>query len=215
MERHLTTVDLPGLRRRSRADETRRRLLDAALAVFTKKGYRDAAMDDIVQAAERSKGAAYFHFPSKKDIFKAVLSRLADMLEEKVERAIRSAGSPLERLESALSAVLDTFVKHRSLARIALIDLADAGDAMDDTMHGIRGRFARLIQHHLDVAVEQGAIDPVNTRLVSLAWFGAVNELVVSWLRSESSPDLAREMPELRALLLRSVGAPVNARDKG
>lgn len=205
MECAVVSIDLPGLRRQSRADETRRRLLDAAAEVFAEKGYHNTAMDDIVAAAERSKGAAYFHFPSKRDIFEAVLGQLAGLLENKVERAISKERDPVKRLDAALGALLDTFAKHQRLARIALIELAGAGSPGDETLYQIRDRFARLIQRHLDAAAAEGALRPINTRLVSVAWFGAVNELVVSWLRASDSARVAGELPALRALLLRSV----------
>ena len=44
-------------------------MLEAALNVFGEKGYHGAAVDEIVDRAGRSKGAAYFHFPSKAAIF--------------------------------------------------------------------------------------------------------------------------------------------------
>ncbi len=192
--------------RQSRADETRRLLLDAAQDVFAERGYHQAGMDQIVQAAERSKGAAYFHFPSKRDIFEAVLQRLADRLEAKVEKALAGQPAAVARLQIALGAVLETFTNHRRMARLALIELMGAGPEFDATLGEIKGRFADLIKHELDAAVDEGAIKPINTRLVSQAWFGAINEFVINWLRSTTRTPPADEIAELRSTLLRSVG---------
>ncbi len=194
------------LTRQSRAGETRRLLLDAAQNIFGRKGYHDASMDDIVQAADRSKGAAYFHFPGKADIFRAVLNRLADRLERKVHRAIAVETRPIARLDAALAAVLEAFTGHRRVARLALVELVGAGPAFQDMLAELRLRFRRLIKAQLDEAIQEGAIEPVNTRLVSLAWFGAINEIVLAWLRHDEASDLKREIPELRAILLKSVG---------
>ena len=192
--------------RQSRADETRRLLLDAAQSIFSRKGYHDASMDDIVQAADRSKGAAYFHFPGKGDIFRAVLNRLANRLERKVQRAIAVETMPIARLDAALAAVLDAFTGHRRVARLALVELVGAGPDFQDSLAELRTRFRRLIQTQLDEGIEQGAIAPVNSRLVSMAWFGAINEIVLAWLRRDEPADLTNEIPELRIILLRSVG---------
>ncbi len=198
--------------RQSRAEETRRLLLDAAQNIFGRKGYHDASMDDIVQAADRSKGAAYFHFPGKGDIFRAVLKRLADRLERKVHRAVALETMPIARLDAALAAVLDAFTGHRRVARLALVELVGAGPAFQDMLAELRLRFRRLIKAQLDEAIQEAAIEPVNTRLVSLAWFGAINEIVLAWLRRDEASDLKREVPELRAMLLKSVGVDPHTR---
>ncbi len=192
--------------RQTRADETRRLLLDAAQDIFAERGYHQAGMDDIVQAADRSKGAAYFHFPSKRDIFEAVLERLADRLEDKVEKALAGQTAAVARLEIALLTVLETFTNHRRMARLALIDLMGAGPEFDAVLGKTKGRFADLIKHQLDAAVDEGAIDPINTRLVSQAWLGAINEFVTNWLRSATRTPPPDEIEELRSTLLRSVG---------
>lgn len=57
---------------------TRTKLLQAAYETFSKGGFHGATVDDIVQAAGYSKGAFYFHFTSKEEIFHGVL-------EEKME----------------------------------------------------------------------------------------------------------------------------------
>ena len=196
--------------RQSRSEVTRTLLLDAAQEIIADRGYHGAAMDDIVEAADRSKGAAYFHFPSKSDIFEAVLVRLAGRLESKVQRAISPKRTALERLDAALTTVLSTFAKHRRMARIALVELPAGNSPLQETIFGMRGRFARLIETQLDAAIAEGAIQPLNCRLVSRAWFGAIAEVVTEWLRTGDRKTLEAEMPELRATLLRSVGAEIN-----
>ena len=59
------------------------------------------------------------------------------------------------------------------------------------------------------VAVAEGAIPPLDTALTGVAWFGAINEVVARWLLVDDAPPLETTYPALRAILLRSVGAPV------
>src|SRR4051794_10989336 len=68
-------------RTRSARDEGRdgrSALLEAALDVFAKRGYRDASVDEIAGAAGYSKGAVYFHFSGKEDLFFALLEERLD-----------------------------------------------------------------------------------------------------------------------------------------
>src|SRR2546425_7612463 len=65
--------------KRRRREETRQRLVEAALGVFARHGYDRATVDEIVRGAGFSKGAFYVHFNSKDDLFWA-------MLEERISR---------------------------------------------------------------------------------------------------------------------------------
>src|SRR5437899_11858250 len=65
--------------KRRRREETRQRLVEAALGVFARHGYDRATVDEIVRGAGFSKGAFYVRFESKGDLFWA-------MLEERISR---------------------------------------------------------------------------------------------------------------------------------
>lgn len=83
---------------------TRARLLDAAFAVFAAQGYTGATVDAIVQAAGYSKGAFYFHFSSKEEVFLEVLWSRARAEEQTLRTAgAGAAGRPLDLLRGVAS----------------------------------------------------------------------------------------------------------------
>ncbi len=53
--------------------ERQSQIMEAAMKVFTKKGFSSARMDDIVRESGLSKGAIYHHYEGKKDIFLALI----------------------------------------------------------------------------------------------------------------------------------------------
>ena len=61
-------------------EERRASLLEAANEVFTSRGYHAAAMDDIAETAGVSKPVLYQHFPSKLDLYLALLDASCDSL---------------------------------------------------------------------------------------------------------------------------------------
>ena len=69
-------------------DERRAQLLTAALEVFTTAGYHSAAMDEIADHANVSKPVLYQHFPSKLDLYLAVLDIHIDSLVFTIQKAI-------------------------------------------------------------------------------------------------------------------------------
>lgn len=186
----------------------RERILDAAFSTFAGHGYRDASMDDIASAAETSKGGVYFHFPTKESIFRELMRTTADKLVGKVERAVAEETDPIAQAETAIRTVLATFAGHRTMARLLFLDVIGAGRVFQAEANELHERFAALIGGYLDAAIEQGVIPPTDTRVTSIAWFGAINEVVGRWLQADQPGRLEDAFPALRATLLRSVGVP-------
>lgn len=186
---------------------TRDRILQAALEVFAEKGYHRALVDDIVRASHTSKGAVYHHFPNKEALFLALVDEFAGRLAESVAAAIAGAEGALGKVEAALTSGLETFAHHRDLARILLLESVSLGPSYQTKRLEVHDRFAALIRAHLDEAVAEGSIPSLDTQVATLAWLGALNEVVVQWL-CRGRPDLLGEaVPALAPLLLRSIGA--------
>jgi AcrR family transcriptional regulator len=85
-------------------DQRRIQLLDAASEVFASKGYHAAAMDDIAEAAGVSKPVLYQHFPSKLDLYLALLDQSCDRLVEVVEDALASTEDNADRVIATVAA---------------------------------------------------------------------------------------------------------------
>jgi AcrR family transcriptional regulator len=186
---------------------TRERILHAALTIFARKGYHRALVDDIVRASRTSKGAVYHHFPNKEALFLALVDDFAARLAQAVADAIARSHGALAKVEAALRAGLETFAGNRELARILLLEAVSLGPAYETKRAEIHERFAALIRGYLDEAAAEGSIPPLDTRVATLAWLGAVNEVVIQWL-SRGEPDLLDEaVPALTPMLLRSIGA--------
>lgn len=80
------------------------RILDAALAVFCRYGYRKTSMLDIAQAADMSRAALYLHFKNKEDVFRAGSVRAHASVMAQVAAALAEPGPVFTRIETALLA---------------------------------------------------------------------------------------------------------------
>ena len=186
---------------------TRERILDGALDVFARKGYHRALVDDIVRASGTSKGAVYHHFPNKEAVFVALVDEFSELLASRAASAVSARQGALAKVDGALTAVLTTFADNERLARLILLEAVSLGPAYQRKRAEVADRFAALIQGYLDEAVADGSLPAVDTRVATLAWLGAVNEIVVQWLHG-GVRDLAGTIPALTRLLLRSIGSP-------
>jgi len=186
-------------------NSTRRRILNAAINVFAQKGYHDTRVDEIVEASETSKGAVYFHFPSKQEIFLGLVDEFANLLESRLEMAISQEESGVQQVDAALRICLHTFGKYQKLAKIFLVQAVGLGTIFEDKRQEIHDRFVNLVKGHLDQAVSEGDIPPLDTEIAAYAWMGAINEVVIRWVFT-GEPSPARTLPALRTVLLRSIG---------
>lgn len=88
-------------------DERRALLLSAALEVFTVSGYHAAAMDEIAERAGVSKPVLYQHFPSKLDLYLALLDVHIDSLVFAIQKAIASNKENKNRVKATVAAYFE------------------------------------------------------------------------------------------------------------
>ncbi|MGJ3239855.1 MAG: TetR/AcrR family transcriptional regulator [Anaerolineae bacterium] len=184
---------------------TKDRILDAAMSIFSRKGYYDTNLDEIAQESASSKGSIYFHFPNKEKLFISLVDQFADVIERNVTEAIASQPAGMGRVQVAIEAVLDTFGKYRRPAKILLVQAVGLGNVFEKKRMEVTDRFADLIQTYLDEAIHIGEIAPVDTDVVAHAWMGAIYNVVIQWVYT-GEPEPERIMQALVPLLLKSVG---------
>lgn len=202
--------------RQARAVERREQLLDAASQVFARRGYADAQMDEIAAAADTSKGGLYFHFPTKEALVAAVIGRAGDILRRRVTRAMNAAGTdPVARADAALSTLIDTLAAHRSLARVLAAERFGGSVAARERVAEIEDEYVELVAAELRKAMASGRLTqldaPLDPDLTARAWVGMVRSMLSAWAAGRVNAPLDHIHPELRRLLLRSAGVPLQA----
>jgi TetR/AcrR family fatty acid metabolism transcriptional regulator len=186
--------------------DTRTRILEAAVQVFAQKGYHETRMDDIVSASNTSKGSIYFYFPGKQEIFFGLIETFIGLLESRLKEAMDGAAHGMDQVDSALTATLRLFSQYRTLAKIVLVQAVGLGAAFEDRRRMINDRFTNLIQARIEKGIQDGSLPAQNAELAARAWVGALNEILIHWIYT-GTPELETAIPEIKAFLLRSIGA--------
>ena len=94
-------------KRRMRAPERRKQLLEVARKVFSESGYHTVTMDDVAKEAGVTKPILYDHFPSKRDLYRGLLETDLATLRQKIERALDSSPGNRERIRASFQAYFD------------------------------------------------------------------------------------------------------------
>ena len=84
-------------RRQDYSSSTRRSLVASATELFTERGYAGTSLDEVVAAADVTKGALYHHFTGKQAIFEAVFEATEDAAVKQIKAAIDAVDDPWER----------------------------------------------------------------------------------------------------------------------
>jgi TetR/AcrR family transcriptional regulator of autoinduction and epiphytic fitness len=92
-------------------DPRRRKLLDAALTVFLRFGFRKTSMDEVARAANVSRQGLYLHFSTKEELFRAAVRHVFDGALAEASASLADAALPLDkRLTGAFDAWVGRFV---------------------------------------------------------------------------------------------------------
>jgi AcrR family transcriptional regulator len=96
---------------RAQGRKTMRRLSDAGLRVFARRGYHQARVDDIVRAARTSHGTFYLYFSNKEDLLRQLAVECAEAIEELATRvpAVTPDAAGRDALHAYLGSFLDTY----------------------------------------------------------------------------------------------------------
>jgi AcrR family transcriptional regulator len=103
---------------RIRGPERRRRILDAAAEGFATRGYHATSVGQIAEAAGITKPVIYDHFPSKRDLFVALLEQAREELLALGVAAMRADAPPEERVRTAVEAFFSYVDAHPATARV-------------------------------------------------------------------------------------------------
>lgn len=98
-----------------KSEETRARILEAALAIFRDRGFEQATMREIASRAEVATGAAYYYFDSKDAIVMAFYERSQAAMHPAIEAALDAAKTFEGRLRAIIEAKFRYFAPNRKL----------------------------------------------------------------------------------------------------
>ncbi|MGW0043439.1 ScbR family autoregulator-binding transcription factor [Rhodococcus sp. NPDC003348] len=96
-------------RQQERARRTRAAIVEAAAVEFARRGYAAASVNTILEGSHATKGAMYFHFESKEDLARAVLTAALEKYTESTDRWRRVDADPFQVLRAIIVELADRF----------------------------------------------------------------------------------------------------------
>jgi AcrR family transcriptional regulator len=161
-------------RRETEARATREALIEAALELFTERGYAAVGTEEIVARAKVTRGALYHHFEDKRDLFRAVFQRVEGGLMERIGARMKAASDPWELMLNGMRSFLDA-CEEPAVKQVALTDAPSVLGWQEwreiDNRHGLG-----LTRTALDGAVAAGVLRPIAVEPMAHLFVAALSE---------------------------------------
>ena len=189
----------------------RRQLLGAAQEVFVAQGYHAAAMDDIAERAGVSKPVLYQHFPSKLELYLALLDEHVDALVRHVRAALESTTDNRRRVAATMAAYFDFVAGDGEAFRLVF-----ETDLRNEPV--VRERVERSLQQCAeaitDTISEDAGLSPAESRLLAVGLVGLGEVSARYWLDNRQAIPQARAAELMAALAWRGIGGFPRTRDE-
>ena len=183
-------------------EQKRNRILRAAIEVFASKGYFAARMNDVATAAEVADGTLYLYFEGKEHLLMSIFDDVLGRFIERLDTEIAALDDPVEKLSVMIRLHLETLGRDRALANVLQIETRHSRRFMSLFTRGKLGEYLNRVRDIITEGQESGVFrGDISPGLATNLVFGAVDELVMSWLLAESPGDLLRHHRPLVRML--------------
>jgi TetR/AcrR family acrAB operon transcriptional repressor len=201
-------------RTRDEAAETKSAILDAAEHVFSERGVSHTSLEDIAKAAGVTRGAIYWHFKNKSELFTAMVNRVSLPIEDIVRRgAADDAINPLLLLKEAAVAALKRTATDPQCQRV--FDIVTHKCEYLAEMAGVRERISHIkcncVEHTekaIRSAIKQGLLPKnLDAKLAAVGLDAMISGLISNWLADRTYVRLERDAEALIDRYLSCLGA--------
>ena len=153
----------------SRAEATRARLAEAAVAAFAERGYHGTTTRDIAGAAGMSPAALYVHHSSKEELLYLISKAGHEQVLGVLKTAVDSSEDPIEQLRAVMRAFVEHHVRTHTSARIVNYELAALTDQHLGEMRRLRHEVDTLFADLVARGIASGAFSTPHPRMATVA----------------------------------------------
>ena len=153
-----------GLRRNLKAEQRKKDITEAAIKIFSTKGYDQATMDDIVLESGCSKSLIYWYFDGKAALFGGLLERcMADHMEM-IDQALSSPKDFWDRFQNLMESFTDYYTENKLLNRLvhfgSLHISNDQTDNFSQKLNSYHQDILDVLEKFFQQGVKEGAVRP-------------------------------------------------------
>ena len=176
----------PALQSINRNAEKFQRILDAAVAVFAEKGFFSSRVSDIADRADVADGTVYLYFKSKDEILMTAINTAFDAFMSLARTELKKLSDPGERLRRLAFLHLDAMGSNRNMAVVFQMELRQSTRFLSEFSHHHMIEYLGLVREAILEGQATGLFrQEMSDKFAANCFFGALDEMVTSWVLSE------------------------------
>ena len=184
------------------------RILDAAVAVFAEKGFFVSRISDIADRAEVADGTVYLYFKNKDEILAAAINTAFDGFMKTARSELEKLPIPSDRLRRLAYLHLDALGSNRNLAVVFQMELRQSTRSLSEFSHGHLVEYFSLVRQAICDGKASGEFrNDLPEKIAANCFFGAIDEMVTSWVLSEKDYPLSHVADAVLDILLSGIRA--------
>ena len=189
--------------------EKYQRILDAAIEVISENGYFQARVSEIADRAGVADGTIYLYFKNKEQILMAAIDAAFEAFLQRAKEELQPIDDPRARLRRLAFLHLDAMGANRPLAAVFQTELRQSAKFLTQFSRRHLVEYFDLIRDIIRQGQSQGVFrHDVSEKIAANCLFGALDEMVTSWVLSEHEYPLAGAADPVVDLFLRGVENP-------
>jgi AcrR family transcriptional regulator len=150
-------------------------IFEAAMAVFSEKGFEKATVDEIAERVGIAKGTIYYNYGSKKNLFLSLIEEGIERLETAVKKEIARRNNILTQLEAVITVQLQFFEDYKNYCKVLLSEVWGQNTRWEEKAEQIRSGYLSIIRDLIEAGKSQGLIKRgLHTGTTASALFGMV-----------------------------------------
>jgi TetR/AcrR family transcriptional regulator len=149
-------------------------IFQAAIDVFSEKGFDKATMDDIAARANVAKGTIYYHFKSKEELFLFLVEEGVELLREGVDSKLSQDMAPAEKLELIVREQVSFFGRYSDFCVILLREAWGGEERQLEFRKMIRS-YMLLIEEVIKEGIDIGVFHDINPENAAAGIFGMIS----------------------------------------
>jgi TetR/AcrR family fatty acid metabolism transcriptional regulator len=191
----------------ARNPEKYQRILDAAMEVFAEKGFFVSRISDIADRANVADGTVYLYFKNKDEILATAINSAFDSFMSNARTELEKIPDPAERLRTLARLHLEALGGNRNAAIVFQMELRQSTRLSEFSHHHLIEYFS-LVRNAIQQGQRQGVFRPdLPEKIAANCFFGALDEMVTSWILSEHDFPLVNAADAIVDILLNGMRA--------
>jgi len=198
------------LSRKEREHLSRRNeILQAALKLFSQKGYHLTSINEIAKEAQFSVGSLYGFFKNKEDLFLTLFNVEIEEIEDYVSGKTSQAHGTKERMNIMFEALFEYFEGHWEAFSLLAVNHTSfeltLKENLGEIIHKRQVQFLKLTTELIQEGIKQDIFRPLRPEEMALALMGLVNGSIFLWIQSGRTYSLKERSRDILDIFYRGV----------